>query len=182
MNINMHYQNRALCVVSATLGNGHKTLGKAFAECDTRQRSLSYGRTGKAYFAECQNRVLGKKKRTYDAETGPVAPHVHTLPSADNNDIRQTTLGKTWALGAGGFAGNVPTCPLFIECPEFDTRQRYVECSYQRHSAKVCQNTPVAATCTRQTCTIVFFCLHPANSPAIQIFTTFEIFILAHQY
>jgi hypothetical protein len=42
-----HYRNRVLCRVSKTLGKGYFTLGKAFAECNTRQRTL-----GKD-FAEC---------------------------------------------------------------------------------------------------------------------------------
>jgi hypothetical protein len=33
----LHYQNRVLCRVSKTLGKGYFTLGKAFAECNTRQ-------------------------------------------------------------------------------------------------------------------------------------------------
>jgi hypothetical protein len=32
-----HYRNRVLCRVSKTLGKGYFTLGKAFAECNTRQ-------------------------------------------------------------------------------------------------------------------------------------------------
>jgi hypothetical protein len=42
-----HYRKRALCRVPEALGKALKTLGKGFAECDTRQRRL-----GKAFFAE----------------------------------------------------------------------------------------------------------------------------------
>jgi hypothetical protein len=35
-----HYQKRALCRVLEALGKALKTLGKGFAECDTRQRRL----------------------------------------------------------------------------------------------------------------------------------------------
>jgi hypothetical protein len=33
-----HYRNRVLCRVSKTLDKGYFTLGKGFAECNTRQR------------------------------------------------------------------------------------------------------------------------------------------------
>jgi hypothetical protein len=38
--INQHYRKRALCRVPEALGKALKTLGKGFAECDTRQRRL----------------------------------------------------------------------------------------------------------------------------------------------
>ena len=42
-----------LCRVSVALGKGLKTLGKAFAECHTRQRPHGKISAGKAVFAEC---------------------------------------------------------------------------------------------------------------------------------
>jgi hypothetical protein len=39
--------------VSKTLGKGYFTLGKAFAECNTRQRTLGKYFIGKGFFAEC---------------------------------------------------------------------------------------------------------------------------------
>jgi hypothetical protein len=62
----MHYRNRVLCRVSKTLGKGHFTLGKGFAECNTRQRTLGKDFIGKGFFAECffsdtrQRKTLGK--------------------------------------------------------------------------------------------------------------------------
>jgi hypothetical protein len=38
--------------VSKTLGKDHFTLGKAFAECNTRQRILGKHFIGKGFFAE----------------------------------------------------------------------------------------------------------------------------------
>jgi hypothetical protein len=38
--------------VSKTLGKGHFTLGKAFAECKTRQRIFGKHFIGKGFFAE----------------------------------------------------------------------------------------------------------------------------------
>jgi hypothetical protein len=35
-----HYRNRVLYRVSKTVGKGYFTLGKGFAECNTRQRTL----------------------------------------------------------------------------------------------------------------------------------------------
>jgi hypothetical protein len=39
--------------VPEELGKALKTLGKAFAECNTRQRRLDKQCIGKAFFAEC---------------------------------------------------------------------------------------------------------------------------------
>jgi hypothetical protein len=48
-----HYRNQSLCRVPKALGEALKTLGKGFAECDTRQRRLGKQCIGKAFFAEC---------------------------------------------------------------------------------------------------------------------------------
>jgi hypothetical protein len=48
-----HYRIRRLCRVPEALGKAAKTLGKAFAECRTRQRRLGTQCIGKAFFAEC---------------------------------------------------------------------------------------------------------------------------------
>jgi hypothetical protein len=58
--ISSHYRNRVLCRVSKTLGKGYFTLGKGFAECNTRQRTLGKYFIGKGLFAECFFRTLGK--------------------------------------------------------------------------------------------------------------------------
>ncbi|CAN6293980.1 unnamed protein product [Urochloa humidicola] len=42
-----HYGKPNVCRVPDALGKGGKTLGKGFAECDTRQRRLGNGRLGK---------------------------------------------------------------------------------------------------------------------------------------
>jgi hypothetical protein len=68
-----HYQNQLLYRVSEALGKAWKTLGKDFAECDTRQRKLGELYIGNNFFAEyflsglCKNftechPVLGKEK------------------------------------------------------------------------------------------------------------------------
>jgi hypothetical protein len=49
----LHYRNQSLCRVPEALGDALKTLGKGFAECDTRQRSLGKDCIGKSFFAEC---------------------------------------------------------------------------------------------------------------------------------
>jgi hypothetical protein len=48
-----HYRNRVLCRVSKTLSKGYFTLGKGFAECNTRQIILGKDFIGKGFFAEC---------------------------------------------------------------------------------------------------------------------------------
>jgi hypothetical protein len=50
--IQMHYRNQLLCRVSKTHGKGYSTLGKAFAECNTRQRTLGELYIGNSLFAE----------------------------------------------------------------------------------------------------------------------------------
>jgi len=49
----VHYWIQVLCRVPETLGKGQITLGKAFAECGTRQRTHGKKLIGKALFAEC---------------------------------------------------------------------------------------------------------------------------------
>jgi hypothetical protein len=39
--------------VSKTLGKGYFTLGKDFAQCNTRQKTLGKDFIGKGFFAEC---------------------------------------------------------------------------------------------------------------------------------
>jgi hypothetical protein len=50
---NKHYGRSLLCRVFETLGKAPKTLGKGFAECNTRQRALGSEYSGKDVFAEC---------------------------------------------------------------------------------------------------------------------------------
>jgi hypothetical protein len=50
--INLHYRMQLLCRVSQTLGKGYFTLGKCFAECNTRQRTLGELYIGNSLFAE----------------------------------------------------------------------------------------------------------------------------------
>ena len=49
----MHYRTPWVCRVPETLGKRHKTLGKWFAECNTRRTALAKNSDGKANFAEC---------------------------------------------------------------------------------------------------------------------------------
>jgi hypothetical protein len=44
---NLHYRTQALCRVSQTLGKYTTTLGKMFAESNTRQRALASDYIGK---------------------------------------------------------------------------------------------------------------------------------------
>jgi hypothetical protein len=47
-----HYRTQLLCRVSQTLGKGYFTLGKGFAECNTRQRTLGELYISNSLFAE----------------------------------------------------------------------------------------------------------------------------------
>jgi len=55
-----HNCRRPLCRVLGALGKASQALGKGFAECRTRQRSLGKDFIGKNFFAECQKSTLGK--------------------------------------------------------------------------------------------------------------------------
>ena len=48
----IHYGKNRLCQAARTLGEGRKTLGKAFAECTPSANSVGKGATGKELFAE----------------------------------------------------------------------------------------------------------------------------------
>ena len=48
-----HYWIQVLCRVPEALGKGQIALGKAFAECDTGQRTHGKKLIGKALFTEC---------------------------------------------------------------------------------------------------------------------------------
>ena len=49
----IHYRIHRLCRVPQALGKAWNTLGKDFAECNTRQRAHSKKINGKGLFAEC---------------------------------------------------------------------------------------------------------------------------------
>ena len=48
-----HYRRPALCRVPNALGKGYFALGKAFAECSTRQKASGKKPVGKEFFVEC---------------------------------------------------------------------------------------------------------------------------------
>jgi hypothetical protein len=98
----MHYRKRALCRVPEALGKALKTLGKGFAECDTRQRSLCRV----LEYAECP--TLGKLAlyRAQDvAECGTRQSRLCRVPDKKHS-------AKPPALGKGANSGSVGT--IFI--------------------------------------------------------------------
>ena len=74
-----HYRKQLLCCVPQALGKAHKTLGKGFAECNTRQTAHGKYSAGKRLFVECflsdtrqrlcrlLKQMLGKKKSNVTA-------------------------------------------------------------------------------------------------------------------
>ena len=60
---NVHYRTSKLCRVSVTLGKGQVPLGKVFAECNTRQKTLGKGSHGNVDFAEC--RITGTRQTLF---------------------------------------------------------------------------------------------------------------------
>ena len=81
----MHYWIQVLCRVPEALGKGQIPLGKAFAECGTRQRTHGKKLIGKALFAECLLSGTRQRKATV---TTPALLTV-ALPSANPVGTRQ---------------------------------------------------------------------------------------------
>jgi hypothetical protein len=76
----MHYGKRLLCRVSKTLGKAPKTLGKAFAECCTQQRTPGREIVGTGDFAECTS--SGTRQSLCRAQSAASA-NISSLPSAN---------------------------------------------------------------------------------------------------
>ena len=57
----MNYRKQLLCRMPEALGKVTIALGKGFAECRTRQRTLGKIFVGKGFFAECLRRLSAKK-------------------------------------------------------------------------------------------------------------------------
>jgi hypothetical protein len=101
----LHYRNRALCRVPEALGKAWKTLGKVFAECDTRQIELSKYYIGNGFFteyflsgfAECQ-KVLDKEKWLSRRRVTETAPLPSVLGDTQQRSylcrVSPNTLGK----------------------------------------------------------------------------------------
>ena len=80
-----HYWIQVLCRVPEALGKGQIALGKAFAECGTRQRTHGKKLIGKDLFAECllsgtRQRLCRvprghSAKKSYRHGAGPVDGH-----------------------------------------------------------------------------------------------------------
>ena len=79
-----HYWIQVLCRVPEALGKGQIALGKAFAECGTRQRTHGKKLIGKALFAESPGGTRQRKATV----TAP-APLTVALPSANPAGTRQ---------------------------------------------------------------------------------------------
>ena len=123
-----HYRNRVLCRVSKTLGKGYFTLGKGFAECNTRQRTLGELYIGNSLFAEyflsgtrqrlCrvpfgtrQRKVtvtapsdgdgsFAECLRRHSAKTGPVDPTASLCAeSPSRHSAKEVSLPSVWWTG-----------------------------------------------------------------------------------
>ena len=96
--IRRHYWIQALCGVPNALGKGYFALGKAFAECSTRQRASGKKSVGKELFAEC---LLSGTRQSLC--------RVQSRHSAKKSDRHS--------------AGSVSTC--FAECHVRGAQQRF---------------------------------------------------------
>ena len=88
-----HYRISKLCRVSVTLGKVQVTLGKVFAECNTRQTTLGKESHGNADFAEC--RITGTRQticrvpwHSVNKPRGP--PLVQRFAECLTSDTRQS--------------------------------------------------------------------------------------------
>ena len=115
----MHYWIQVLCRVPEALGKGQIALGKAFAECGTRQRTHSKKLIGKDRFAECL--LSGTRQRLCRVPRG------HSAKKSDRH-------------------GDVPVDGHFAECQPcrhsvkifyFFLKKFFAECQPCRHSAKI---------------------------------------------
>ena len=91
-----HYRTPGVCRVPETLGKIHKTLGKLFAECNTRRIALAINSSGKANFVECH--LSGTRQTFCRVQFGsrrkemvitPDPPLTVTSPSVKRQSTRQ---------------------------------------------------------------------------------------------
>jgi hypothetical protein len=113
----VHYRTQLLCRVSQTLGKDYFTLGKGFAECNTRQRTLGELYIGNSLFAEYFLSDTRQRKVTvtapsdgdgsfaeclprHSAKTGPVGPTASSCAeSARRHSAKEATLPSVWWTG-----------------------------------------------------------------------------------
>ena len=100
-----HYRTPLVCRVSKTLGKIHKTLGKLFAECNTRRIALAINSSGKANFAECH--LSGTRQifcrvqfgsRRKETVITPDPPLTVTSPSVKRQGTRQLIFFKIFLI------------------------------------------------------------------------------------
>ena len=103
-----HYRRRALCRVPVALGKGSFALGKAFAECNTRQRASVESPPGKGCFAECQ--ISGTRQR-FDVVGRRSTPSIFLKTLCRVPQLRHSAKKSVFLN-------------LFAECHSTDTRQR----------------------------------------------------------
>ena len=117
-----HYWIQVLCRVPKALGKGQIALGKAFAECGTRQRTHGKKLIGKALFAECLLSGTRQRKATVMASV----PLTVALPSANPAGTRQRFfifLKKFYLPSAPKFEFFLKN--FFAECHLSGTRQSW---------------------------------------------------------
>jgi hypothetical protein len=104
-----HYRNRVLCRVFKTLDKHYFTLGKGFAECNTRQKTLGKDFIGKWFFAECffsdtRQRLCRVSKNTRQRKT--------------LGKLRIEKIKKKTAKHFLNSRNNSPTLPYYLRrCP-----------------------------------------------------------------
>jgi hypothetical protein len=148
-----HYRTQLLCRASQTLGKDYFTLGKGFAECNTRQRTLDELYIGNSLFAEyflfaeC-HLTLGKEKslsRRQVTVTDPLpsvffgtrqrrvqwAPQPVPVPRALVGTRQRRLLCRvSGGLALGKESSSGPLCQSLCQVP------------WQQHSAKMALPVP----------------------------------------
>jgi hypothetical protein len=135
-----HYRNQLLCRVSETHSKGYFTLSKAFAECNTRQRTIDELYIGNSLFAEYFLSGTRQRKVTVTAPSDgdgsfaecllrhsakrPILPSVR--PSAKTGPVGPTASPYAESFSRHS-AKNPPVgsfASIFAECLGTSTRQR----------------------------------------------------------
>jgi hypothetical protein len=149
-----HYRNQLLCRVSETHDKGYFTLGKGFAECNTRQRTLGELYIGNSIFAE--HFLTGTRQRLCRVPFGTRQRKVTVTAPSDGDgsfaechgDTRQRRFicRVSGGLALGKELSSGPLCQSLCRVP------------WQWHSAKTSlpvprfPSLPSAIVSTRQRC------------------------------
>jgi hypothetical protein len=94
----IHCRNRLLCRVPQALVKALKTLGKRFAECDTRERGLDKLYIGNDLFAECI--MSGTQQTVCRVPSGARQRKVTMTSTSDDDKNLSSVINYTQERGS----------------------------------------------------------------------------------